>query len=79
MSANFSSFDSFNKSPNFSGSGLRKLAYIAGGFFLLLVLLSTFKTVPAGHRAVADVQQEDQALLHPRRQRDVELHLQELP
>ncbi len=52
MSANFSSFESFGKKANLGGGGFRKLAYIAGAFFLLIVFFSTFKTVPAGHRAV---------------------------
>lgn len=52
MSANFSNFESFGKQANFGGGGLRKLIYIVIGFFLLIVFFSTFKTVPAGHRAV---------------------------
>jgi prohibitin 2 len=52
MSANFSSFESFGKQVKFGGGGFRKLVYIVIGFFLLIIFFSTFKTVPAGHRAV---------------------------
>lgn len=52
MSANFSSFENFGKQANLGGGGFRKLVYIVIGFFLLIVFFSTFKTVPAGHRAV---------------------------
>lgn len=52
MSANFSSIERFGKQANLGGSGFRKLSYLVIGFFLLLLLFSTFKTVPAGHRAV---------------------------
>lgn len=52
MSANFSSFEQFGKQANLGGGGFRKLLYIVIGFFLLIVFFSTFKTVPAGHRAV---------------------------
>jgi prohibitin 2 len=51
MSANFSNFESLGKQGNFGG-GFRKFAYIVIGLFLLVVFFSTFKTVPAGHRAV---------------------------
>ena len=52
MSANFSSFENLGKQANFGGGGFRKLVYLVIGFFLLIVFFSTFKTVPAGHRAV---------------------------
>lgn len=52
MSANFSSFENFGKQANLGGGGFRKLVYIVIGFFLLIIFFSTFKTVPAGHRAV---------------------------
>ncbi len=52
MSANFSSFENFGKNANFGGGGFRKLVYIVIGFFLLIMFFATFKTVPAGHRAV---------------------------
>ncbi|MBI1764179.1 MAG: prohibitin family protein [Acidobacteria bacterium] len=52
MSANFSNFENFGKQAHLGGGGLRKLVYLVLGFFLLIVFFSTFKTVPAGYRAV---------------------------
>lgn len=40
------------KNSGFNAGGLRKLSYLAIGFFVLIVLFATFKTVPAGSRAV---------------------------
>jgi prohibitin 2 len=52
MSANFSGFESFSNKPNFGPGGFRKLAYVVIGFFVLVLFFATFKTVPAGSRAV---------------------------
>jgi regulator of protease activity HflC (stomatin/prohibitin superfamily) len=52
MSANFSGFKSFGSKPGMSFGGFRKLLFVAGGFFALILFFATFKTVPAGSRAV---------------------------
>ena len=51
MSANFSNFESFGKRANFGGWRVSQTRLCRIGFFLLIVFFSTFKTVPAGHRA----------------------------
>ena len=52
MPANYPNFESFGDKAKFSAGGLRRIAYIIIGFFVLLLLFATFQTVPAGHRAV---------------------------
>jgi regulator of protease activity HflC (stomatin/prohibitin superfamily) len=52
MPANYPNFESFGDKARLSAGGLRRVAYIIIGFFVLILLLATFKTVPAGHRAV---------------------------
>jgi prohibitin 2 len=52
MPANFSSFESFSKKSNLGAGGFRKLVYVVLGFFVLILFFATFKTVPAGSRAV---------------------------
>ena len=51
MPANYPNFESFDN-KNRINLNVRKLVYLVVGFFVLLLLLATFKTVPAGHRAV---------------------------
>ncbi len=52
MPANYPNFESFGGKTKLGAGGFRRIAYIIIGFFVLLLLLATFKTVPAGHRAV---------------------------
>lgn len=51
MPANYPNFESFDGKKRIPVN-IRKVAYVVIGFFVLLLLLATFKTVPAGHRAV---------------------------
>lgn len=51
MSANYPNFESFDNKKRISVN-VKKVAYVVIGFFVLLLLFATFKTVPAGHRAV---------------------------
>jgi regulator of protease activity HflC (stomatin/prohibitin superfamily) len=52
MAKNYSGFSEFENKNLFSGGKLKRLGLLGLLFLGLLVLLATFKTVPAGHRAV---------------------------
>lgn len=51
MPANYPNFES-SDNKNRINVTIRKVVYVVIGLFVLLLLLATFKTVPAGHRAV---------------------------
>ena len=52
MSANFSGFEQFANKGGLSSGGFKKLGLALLGLVILLMLFATFKTVPAGFRAV---------------------------
>jgi regulator of protease activity HflC (stomatin/prohibitin superfamily) len=52
MAENFPGFAGYENKNPFGGGKFKKLGLVALLFVGLLVLLATFKTVPAGHRAV---------------------------